>query len=75
MSYRDRVEHKNPADRAHFWERPQRHDEMPAAPIDPNFPKHLHKADGEFLEVGDDDAMQRALDDGWALDPPAKSAE
>jgi hypothetical protein len=69
------MEHKNPADRSHFWERPERHDERPAAPVDPNYPRHMHKADGEFLEVHDDEEFERALAAGWAVTPPIADLE
>jgi hypothetical protein len=34
------------------------------------FPRHVHKP-GAHLSVGDDDAYQRAIRDGWSPDPVA----
>lgn len=63
------VEHKNPADRSHFWERPARHDERAAAEVDRDFPRHVYNTEGAFLEVGDQAALDAALADGWSLEP------
>jgi hypothetical protein len=35
----------------------------------PHFPRHLHAADGSYIEVGDDAAMQQALEDGYTEAP------
>lgn len=59
----------NPADRRHFWERPTPDHERPAEPVNPHFPRHVHKAGGEFKEVTDDREFRDALADGWRRDP------
>jgi hypothetical protein len=60
---------KNPADRAHMWDRPTPAHEREPEPIDPNFPRHVHKQGGQFLEVVDQAALDLALLDGWSLTP------
>ena len=68
------MSHKPPAERAHLWERPARADEQEPAPIDRDFPRHVHKADGEFLEVTNPADLEIALAAGWLLEPPVTQA-
>lgn len=35
------------------------------------YPRHVHKAKGEYKVVSDDTAKAEALADGWSLDPVA----
>lgn len=69
-------EHKNPADRAHMWQRDVRHDEKAVAVEDAStyphqVPRYLHKTGEEPLYVADEKACKAALADGWALVPKA----
>lgn len=68
--------HKDPKDRAHHWEREPRPDEVAPVPAEPStypheLPRHLHKANGEFLPVATADECEQALASGWSLLPPA----
>ena len=38
------------------------------------FPRHLHKADGSYIEVGNDIDKAAKLADGWHLTPDAAKA-
>lgn len=65
--------HKDPAQRAHLWERPSRVDEQPA-PVDPHadyahaLPRWVHKgADQKFVTTPDECDAAKA--DGWVIDP------
>ncbi len=35
-----------------------------------DFPRHVHKADGLWLSVTDEDAFDQALREGWCPHPP-----
>lgn len=65
--------HKDPAQRAHVWERPARMDERPAA-VDPHaayphqLPRWVHK-DGAQKMVHTPDDCDAALDDAWEIHP------
>jgi hypothetical protein len=65
--------HKDPAQRAHVWERPARIDERPA-PVDPHadyahaLPRWIHKG-GEQKFVTTPDECEAAKADGWLIDP------
>lgn len=66
--------HKNPADRAHVWERPLRSDERepepdPHADYQHELPRFLHKKGQESIIVRTPDACDAALADGWQLHP------
>lgn len=59
---------KDPAGRAHIWERP-----APAevqTDVDREYPKHLHKAGEAPRVVANYDDEQQALKDGYTLDVP-----
>lgn len=65
--------HKDPAQRAHVWERPARIDERPvdAAPhadYAHELPRWIHKGpDQKFVTTPDD--CEAAKADGWVIDP------
>lgn len=65
--------HKNPAERAHVWERPLRSDERPAEPkphadYHIELPRWLHKG-GDQTFVTTPEEHETALADGWLVDP------
>lgn len=71
------IEHKDPKDRAHVWERPARADEQPeveSRDLDedgyPEIPRHLHKANGEWLRVDTREEYDAGRANGWLLLPP-----
>lgn len=70
------IEHKDPKDRAHMWERPARADEqreVESRDFDEGYhelPRHLHKANGEWKQVDTRAECEAALADGWSLLPP-----
>lgn len=64
------ADYKHPSDRTSIWERPVPAHDTPVTPVDRAWPKHVHKAAGEFLEVADQAALDAARADGWLLDPP-----
>ena len=61
------MEHKEPKDRAHMWEQAPAA-ETTAAP-DPNYPRHVHKAGGEYLVVNSAAEFKAAIKAGWAAQP------
>jgi hypothetical protein len=61
--------YKHPNDRAHIWEGMHSPDSEPDPPSR-DFPKHMHKAHGEFIEVHDQQMLDAALLAGWQLEPP-----
>lgn len=68
-----KVDHKEPKDRAHMWERPKREDETADAAVVLDYPhvlpRLLHK-DGDHKRVDLPDECDAALADGWSLLPP-----
>lgn len=65
--------HRDPAQRAHLWERPARTDETPKEPsshaaYEYELPRYLHKG-GESKRVDTPDECEAALSDGWEIHP------
>lgn len=65
--------HKDPAQRAHVWERPARSDERPViaeAPVDyqHELPRWVHK-DGDQAFVTTPEECDAAKAAGWVIDP------
>jgi hypothetical protein len=65
--------HKDPAQRAHVWERPLRVDERPAEPAPfadykHELPRWVHK-DGAQKFVNSPDECDAHLEDGWEIHP------
>lgn len=44
-------------------------EERPAPYVHQEYPRHVHKAGGLFLEVASDAARDAALEEGWFLTP------
>lgn len=70
--------HKNPAARAHLWQRPARPDELTDDKATPEYeykgksyalPRLLHDDDLATLRVETADQIDAALKDGWFLEP------
>lgn len=66
------VEHLNPSDRAHLWQRPARADE--AAPVTPSdapyeLPRYLHKQGDAAKLVTTVEQCEAARADGWVFHP------
>lgn len=69
------ADHKDPTDRAHFWERQAAAGaDAPAADFHLELPRHVHKADGQWLHVATPDEFNAAIEDGWSLLPPIVAA-
>jgi len=66
------VPQKHPNDRKHFWDYANPHLDQPAAPVDPAFPRHVHKPQGQFLEVRTEAELEAALRAGYSLHPPSE---
>lgn len=66
-------DHKDPKDRAHLWQRPERADEAAAAPASFDYhlelPRHVHAAGGESKIVFTPDEAEDALANGFYLHP------
>lgn len=65
--------HKDPAQRAHLWERPKRRDEQapaeaPHADYRYELPRFVHQG-GNSLFVATPEACDAALSNGWVIDP------
>lgn len=66
------MDHKDPTDRAHLWDRKARPDEQPTTEPVSDYPhalpRHLHKgADSKIVITPDE--CEAHLDDGWVIHP------
>jgi len=73
MAKKDPEAPKDPAARAHMWERPARPDEatdeaVSLANYPHETPRWLHR-DGQMKRVETPDECARALGDGWQIHP------